>query len=278
LTSVGVTAENGGVSQGNLLSPILCNIYFHEFDVFIKDNIIKRYKRGTKATMSLEYQNAIKLTKEEKRASQVRLKQILRRKRREAHANGLRYTKVDGKYIRIRYVRYADDFLIGVTGSKDLARKIINGARFFLKSQLQLKVNEEKSRVYDSFSEKVPYLGMFIHNVATKNLPYRNSRAIESYKRKKSRVLTRANALIARRAKNIRDCVIHEFRKAAGKGGTGGAFAIKTLTDTMKQALSSVVGEDYKISNRALFREFLLEIQSITEVEQSNKLLEFISL
>jgi len=54
---------------------------------------------------------------------------------------------LDPNYGRLRYVRYADDFLIGVTGPKQEAREIMDQVRSFLKDRLHLDVSDEKSGI-----------------------------------------------------------------------------------------------------------------------------------
>ena len=195
ISCTGILKENLGVPQGNILSPILANIFFHNLDVYVEKEIIKRYKKGIKPTRCLDYQRAVSFTYEEKKASKEKRKQIARRKRRDAHKAGLRYTKIDSNFIRVKYVRYADDFLIGVQGPKILAEKVFQSIKFFLKSNLQLSLNEEKSEILNSFSNKIPYLGMLIHNVSTTHIPFRKSRAIENKKRKRFRVILEQRAL-----------------------------------------------------------------------------------
>jgi len=205
LTPIGLVHEETGVPQGNIISPILSNIYFHELDVFITKKIINRYRKGVKVPVCKKYAAAVSLTSVERRLNEKDKAELRRAKRREAHCNSLRYTmNTDNEYVRIRYVRYADDFIIGVRGDKEFAMKIFRATKFFIQSSLNLKVNAEKSKLIDTYSNKVPYLGMLIHNVSTHNLKVRNLREIENVNRKRSRVLNRVDAMKKKRAYELR--------------------------------------------------------------------------
>ncbi len=54
---------------------------------------------------------------------------------------------MDNKYARLVYVRYADDWLCGVIGSKEDCKKIKEDFKIFLKEQLQLELSEEKTLI-----------------------------------------------------------------------------------------------------------------------------------
>lgn len=268
--------ESYGIPQGNILSPILSNIYFHDLDVYIEKEIIDRYKKGTKATQCLDYQRAISFTKEEKKANLTKRKQIARRKRRDAHKAGLRYTKIDGNFIRIKYVRYADDFLIGVRGPKTLVQKIFQSVTFFLKSTLQLNLNEEKSKFIDSFSNKVPFLGMLIHNVATKNLPYRKSRALQNKKRKLNRVLSRADAFENQQTKKLKDECLKLLRNSYKTHRRDRKPLKKDFISLVRD--SPTFGDVIKNSNRAVYREFIQNLLLVSDIQESQNLKDFLNL
>ena len=53
----------------------------------------------------------------------------------------------DPNFKRLRYIRYADDFVIGIVGSMKEARGIMKAIRTFTETELNLSINEEKSRV-----------------------------------------------------------------------------------------------------------------------------------
>lgn len=51
---------------------------------------------------------------------------------------------MDDTYKRLKYVRYADDFLIGVIGSKEDCKEIKENIKQFLAEKLKLELSDEK--------------------------------------------------------------------------------------------------------------------------------------
>lgn len=54
---------------------------------------------------------------------------------------------MDTEYKRIVYVRYADDFLIGVIGSKEDARQVKSDVGMFIRKNLHLEMSQEKTLI-----------------------------------------------------------------------------------------------------------------------------------
>jgi hypothetical protein len=65
----------------------------------------------------------------------------------------------DPDYARLRYVRYADDFLLGFAGTKDEALAIKSKIRDWLRDHLQLELSEEKTLVTHAGTEAARFLG-----------------------------------------------------------------------------------------------------------------------
>ena len=65
---------------------------------------------------------------------------------------------MDTGYKRIQYVRYADDFLIGVIGSKEDAEKIKSDIGRFFEETLKLELSVEKTLITNS-DDKARFLG-----------------------------------------------------------------------------------------------------------------------
>lgn len=51
---------------------------------------------------------------------------------------------MDNGYKRLKYVRYADDFLIGVIGSKEDCQRIKEDIKNFLEPELKFEFSDEK--------------------------------------------------------------------------------------------------------------------------------------
>lgn len=63
---------------------------------------------------------------------------------------------------KIHYVRYADDWIIGVTGPKTLALEIRELVKEFLKKELKLDLNMEKTKITHLGTQYAYFLGHYI--------------------------------------------------------------------------------------------------------------------
>ena len=76
----------------------------------------------------------------------------------------------DPNFVRIKYVRYADDWLIGVIGSHELAEEIKNRVGEFLKDKLALTLSQDKTRITNARTEEAEFLGYRIRRGRGKGL------------------------------------------------------------------------------------------------------------
>ena len=142
-----------GMPQGGIVSPILANIYLDKLDKYVKE-YIRHFDKGTKRRSGKESND---LTNERKRtvrklrkvkdgaekaALVARLKAI--EQERAAFPSG---DEMDGSYRRLKYIRYADDFILGVIGSKEDAQRIKEDIKSFLSASLALELSEEKTLI-----------------------------------------------------------------------------------------------------------------------------------
>jgi group II intron reverse transcriptase/maturase len=146
-----------GTPQDSILSPLLCNIYFHELDIFV-ENIKQEYNYGTKRGTSKEYEKLAN------RVSYMRKKGLYTSNKDEyLYIMGKKLNtpskKQDDSYIRIHYVRYADDFIIGVEGSYQIAKTILEKMRTFISSSLSLNLNNTKTGITKYSQKRVKFLG-----------------------------------------------------------------------------------------------------------------------
>ncbi|MCL2774922.1 MAG: reverse transcriptase domain-containing protein [Oscillospiraceae bacterium] len=151
-----------GTPQGSGCSPILANIYMSELDVFMENykydfNIGKTKRPASKEYRKIHWRYG-KL--KEKLKSSERTDETVKELKciQKDLLSTPYYPAIDPKYRRIQYNRYADDFVVGIIGSKAEAEKVKQDIKTFLKDTLKLTLSDEKTKVTHS-GELIRYLG-----------------------------------------------------------------------------------------------------------------------
>lgn len=149
-----------GTPQGSGISPILANIYLHELDVFV-EQLRVMHEKGDKRRIDPEYKRiqmnrlyALKVsdgTAADDRAIRLLTKQMRRLPSHDTH---------DPNYVRIRYLRYADDWILGVIGPRSLAEELKEEIRVFLLEHLKLTLSPEKTLITHAATEEARFLGV----------------------------------------------------------------------------------------------------------------------
>jgi len=179
-----------GVPQESIVSPMLANIYYHELDEFVQKIMIntttpevdRKYLKSS-AYKSLEYKIS-KIRKEmERNEQQSFIRQQLAKKLKTLRKERLETPSLKSKIIRIEYVRYADDWMIGIAGDRKLAYNIKEEVDKFMKNTLDQKLNLSKTKVTDLRVGNVNFLGYEIF------LP--RNRPISGYKSKGIKTIRR---------------------------------------------------------------------------------------
>jgi len=124
------------------------------------NDIVKHYKKGLTPQINPEYKKNIGIKEFEKRLPLHLQDKIKRSRRRHVEKFGIKRIIESEQYTRIKYIRYVDDFIIGVRGSKKLAEKILIIVNSFLKSNLHLQLNLNKTKITDTYNGKASFLGM----------------------------------------------------------------------------------------------------------------------
>lgn len=148
-------ATPSGSPQGGIVSPILANIYLDRLDTFVESMLIPTYTRGRTRQRNTAYTSMIDRARYLRRTGRATEGRLLRQQAQQLPSGILD----DPDYRRLRYMRYADDFLLGFVGTRQEAEGIKQHLADFLKTQLRLDLSSDKTLVTHARSTAARFLG-----------------------------------------------------------------------------------------------------------------------
>jgi len=150
-----------GAAQGSLIGPIFSNIVLNRLDKYVCEQIVPDYTRGIRRKKNPPYNRLIMQASEARKRNDWK---CAHRLIQQAQSMPSRDPN-DPNFRRLWYVRYADDFLLGLIGPKNEAMAIKQRIADFLAKDLKLELNKEKTLVTHACSQKAKFLGYEIHTL-----------------------------------------------------------------------------------------------------------------
>jgi group II intron reverse transcriptase/maturase len=167
-----------GTPQGGVVSPVLSNIYLHKLDNFVERELIPRHTRGKERTWNPEYARL--------KTRRMRAKRLGKRAQARELLLQMRglptHDPADPGYRRLRYIRYADDELLGFTGPRAEAEKIREELAAFLRDNLRLELNQDKTLITHARTQRARFLGYDISVQHTDGRLYKDKRRPNGYR------------------------------------------------------------------------------------------------
>src|SRR5262245_30697424 len=127
-----------GTPQGGIISPLLSNIFLDRMDQYVETVLLPQHNKGERRKKNKDYMATQMRMLRRKATGKVTEYRELRKQLQRLPS----YDRTDPDFRRLRYVRYADDILLGFIGPKEEAQHIKAHLRRYLADTLRLELSE----------------------------------------------------------------------------------------------------------------------------------------
>jgi group II intron reverse transcriptase/maturase len=144
-----------GAPQGGILSPLLSNVYLDRLDRHIETTLLPAFNRDARRKPYLPYMRVHKAAWKLGNRGQREEARQLRRQLQTLPS----HDPHDPSFRRLHYARYADDWLLGFSGTRREAEQIKDEVGRFLQDHLKLELSDEKTLITHGRTQAARFLG-----------------------------------------------------------------------------------------------------------------------
>lgn len=258
-----------GTPQGGIISPLLANIYLNELDRFVEGTLLTAYtKGGAKRKADPNYMRNIRHSRIARERNDLEEVKRLKHERRKMASLDM----FDPEYRRLRYVRYADDFLLGFAGPKKEAEEIRQRLGEFLGQRLKLSLSMEKTVITHAGDDKAKFLGYEIKASRSKTggrktvnghiallMPaevvrkYRDRFSREGKVRHRTELLAETDYTILQRYHSVLQGIYNYYCMAVNVGNKRRMGQIRYILET---SLTKTLANKHKCSVREVYKRY----------------------
>src|SRR6266567_7830956 len=167
-------ATLSGAPQGGIASPVMSNIYLDRLDQYVEQRLLPEYNLGRRRRPNPAYQAAeYAIQRARRHRDRAEARRLALRRRRLPSQD-----PADPDYRRLRYVRYADDWLLGFAGPRREAEEIKEKIAAFLRDELRLELSPSKTLITHAASQAARFLGYEVKAQHSDTKITRNRRAV----------------------------------------------------------------------------------------------------
>jgi hypothetical protein len=138
-----------------VISPVLSNIYLDKLDKFVEQELIPQYTRGASRRPGPGYTRVQSRMRRARRRGDRAAARDLQKQLRTLP----RCDPMDPGYRRLKYIRYADDHILGFIGPKAEAEEIKARLAGFLRETLGLELSQDKTLITHARTQRARFLG-----------------------------------------------------------------------------------------------------------------------